>query len=95
MLRNLNKKILDIYNIAFTGTRINSKHSEDEIERHNAYAYEERAGNAKVCLDLVKEMDEKLEKRIKDLEDVRDAADKANVEFRYISELEFLKELRG
>ena len=95
MFKKLKAKILDIYNIAFTGTKINSKHSEDEIERHTAYAYEERVNNAKVCLDLVKAVNEKLENRIKDLEEVRDAAEKANVEFRYISELEFLKELRG
>lgn len=95
MVKKLKAKILDIYNIAFTGTKINSKHSEDEIERQNAYNSETRLNDASVCLEHIKAVNEKLENRIKDLEEVRDAAEKANVEFRYISELEFLKELRG
>ena len=95
MLRNLNNKILSMYNVAFTGTRINSKVSDDVLERQNAYNSETRLNDASVCLEHIKAVNEKLENRIKDLEEVRDAAEKANVEFRYISELEFLKELRG
>ena len=95
MLRNLNNKILSMYNDAFTGTRSNSKFSEDEIERQNAYNSETRLNDASGFLEHIKAVNEKLEKRIKDLEDVKDAADKAGVMFRYNSELEFLKELRG
>ena len=95
MLKDLDKKLVEMHNKAFAGTRINSKISDDLLERQNACNYETRLNDASVCLEYIKEVNEKLEKRIANLEEIRTAAEKSNVEFRYISELEFLKELRG
>ena len=95
MLNTLSKKILEMYNCAFTRTRINNELSNNAIEREKANNAKLRLNDAKVCLDYIKSINEKLEKRINDLEEIRNASEKAGVEFRYVSELEFLKELRG
>lgn len=95
MLNILSKKILEMYNCAFTGTKINDILSDNVIEREKANNAKLRLNDAEVCLGYIKSVNEKLEKRINDLEEIRKATEKAGVEFRYISELEFLKELRG
>ena len=95
MINALNKKILSMYNSDMAGTKLNNQQSEDEIERSRYYWSESKLKDSSQCLALVKDLVARFDTRINNLKEIRSRTEKAGIEFRYASELNFLEEIRG